>query len=458
MGVQSRRMLVAARALALLSVAALAPLTTWAGTTPPAAAAEDASPQPNIVVILTDDQSPDMFDAMPLTQASLLDQGVTFSNGISPTSLCCPARAALLHGTYSRTNGVWSNGGPLGGWSAFSGLESQTIATAVDAVGYRTGFFGKYLNGWSTPADPVVPAGWDAFSAMRGPAGGGGAYYDYQLVGSAPSESYGANAEDYSTDVLAAKASDFVATTDPSAPFFVVYAPFGPHAPSNAAPRHVGMWPGAPIQPPTNEADMTDKPAFMQTLGPIPNRKLRRTIRKQHESLLSVDEGVHQIIDTLGPERSTNTLFVFLSDNALMNGDHRLLGKYVPYAGATEIPIVMRWDNLLPPGQVDSRIFTIQDVTTTIVEAAGATLPTEGVGYPSGTREGTVVEGIETTKDGFTRPAYCGWRTEQYLYVRYNNGAGEELYDYGVDPDELNNSVADPAYTKTLDQLRAVAQ
>lgn len=48
MGVQSRRMLVAARALALLSAAALAPLTTWAGTTPPAAAAEDASPQPNI--------------------------------------------------------------------------------------------------------------------------------------------------------------------------------------------------------------------------------------------------------------------------------------------------------------------------------------------------------------------------------------------------------------------------
>lgn len=459
MGVQSRQARAAMRVVAMLGAAAVVPLAAWAGTTSSVAQAEETtSPPPNIVVILTDDQGSGMFDAMPLTQASLLDQGVSFSHGISPTSLCCPARAALLNGTYSHTNGVWSNGGPLGGWAAFSGLESQTVATALDAQGYQTGFFGKYLNGWSTPADPVVPAGWDSFAAMRGPAGGGGAYYDYQLLGSAPTESYGTEAAAYSTDVLASKASDFVAATDVAAPFFVIYAPFGPHAPSNAAPRHLGLWPGAPVLPPANEVDISDKPSFMQSLAPIPNRKLRKAVRKQHESLLSVDEGVQQVLTAIGPDRAANTLFVFLSDNSLMNGEHRLLGKYVPYAGATEIPIAMRWDGVLPAGQVDSRIFTIQDVATTIVEAAGATLPTEGVAYPSGAGDGTVVEGIETTKDGFTRPAYCGWRTEQYLYVRYSNGAGEELYDYAVDPDELNNSTADPAYTETLDHLRAVAQ
>ncbi|MCZ3389789.1 MAG: sulfatase-like hydrolase/transferase [Actinomycetia bacterium] len=447
------------RALALLVAAGSVPLIALGGLSTPAAVAGVITPSPpNIVLILTDDQGNDMFGPMPRTRASLLDQGVTFSNGISPTSLCCPARAALLSGTYSHTNGVWTNGPPLGGWQAFSGMESHTVATALDDVGYQTGFFGKYLNGWSSPADPVVPAGWDSFSAMRGPSGAGGAYYDYELVGIGQRESFGATPEDYSTDVLATRASDFVTAADPAAPLFVIYAPYGPHAPSNPAPRHVGTWPTAALQPPANEEDMSDKPAFMQSLAPIPKRKLRRAIRKQNESLISVDEGVQKLIEAVGADRAANTLFVFLSDNALLNGDHRLRGKYVPYEGATEIPIALRWDGVIAPGQVDPRIFTIQDVTTTIVEAAGATLPTEGVSYLSGTRDGTVVEGVETTNDGFTRPAYCGWRTEQYLYVRYSNGAGDELYDYALDPDELDNRATDPSYTKTLGQLRATAQ
>jgi arylsulfatase A-like enzyme len=293
---------------------------------------------------------------------------------------------------------------------------------------------------------------------MRGASGGGGAYYSYDLLGTGSPESFGTAPEDYSSDVLAAKASDFVTGSDPGSPFFVVYAPFGPHAPSNPAPRHVGTWSTAALQPPANEADMSDKPAFMQSLPLLPNRQLRRAIRKQNESLMAIDEGVQRLIDAVGPDRAANTLFVYLSDNALLNGDHRLLGKYVPYEGATEIPIVLRWDGVIPAGQVDPTIFTIQDVTTTIIEAAGATLPTEGHGYLSGTRDGTVVEGVAVNTTGIARPAYCGWRTEQYLYVRYSNGSGEELYDYAVDPHELDNRAADPSYTDTLGQLRAIAQ
>ena len=283
-------------------------------------------------------------------------------------------------------------------------------------------------------------------------------YYDYSLLGTEPVEQFGSEPTDYSTDVVAKRAVDFITGADPATPLFAVFAPYGPHAPFHSAPRHAGLWPKERLQAPANEADISDKPAFMQALLPLPTPKLRRITRKQHETLLSVDEAVRQIYDALGPDRAANTLFVLLSDNGLMNGDHRLLGKYVPYAGATEIPLLMRWDGVIEAGQVNSRVFTIQDVTTTIVEAAGASLPTEGVGYLSPPRDGTVLEGIETTKDGFTRPAYCGWRTERYLYVRYSNGAGEELYDYDVDPAELDNRVTDPAYAETLEQLRATAQ
>jgi N-acetylglucosamine-6-sulfatase len=111
------------------------------------------------------------------------------------------------------------------------------------------------------------------------------------------------------------------------------------------------------------------------------------------------------------------------------------------------------------PASLDSRVITIQDVTATIVDAAGAALPTEGVSYlTDAERTGSVVEGIETTKDGFTRPAYCGWRTKRYLYVRYSDGAGEELYDYDLDPAELDNRADDPAYADVAAALRDTSE
>lgn len=447
------------RRLGLSLAACLAPLIVWSGLAVPAAVANvTPPPTPNIVLILTDDQGDDMFGPMPLVRSEILDRGVTFRNGVSPTPLCCPARAALLTGTYAHTNGVWTNQPRLGGWATFADREGQTLATALDAAGYQTGFFGKYLNGWSKPAESVVPPGWDSFAAMRGSAGGAGAYYNYQLRGTGPEETFGSAASDYSTDVLAEKSSSFISSTDPADPFFVVYAPYGPHGPSTPAPRHDGTLTRSELQPSVNEADMSDKPAFMAQLPLLPNRKLRRMIRDQKESLRSVDDGVQQLVEAVGPDRVANTLFVFLSDNALMNGDHRLLGKYVPYKGATAIPIAMRWDNVITPGQIEQRVFTLQDVATTIIEAAGATLPTEGVSYLSGKRKGTVVEGVQASTTGIIRPAYCGWRTKRYLYVRYSDGAGEELYHYAVDPHELDNKATDPAYAAKRSQFRATAR
>ena len=65
-----------------------------------------------------------------------------------------------------------SNGG---GWKSFvpSG-KSQTLATALDAEGYRTALVGKYLNGWGEGGD-IVPPGWDDFIAFHVPR-----YYNFK--------------------------------------------------------------------------------------------------------------------------------------------------------------------------------------------------------------------------------------------------------------------------------------
>jgi arylsulfatase A-like enzyme len=442
-----------ARSRALIAAFAIALSVLGPAHSGDVASAQAAvAPAPNVVVILTDDMGTDLMDALRKTNDLLVDHGTTFTNAIVPTSLCCPARAAFLTGTYAHTNGVWSNEPPLGGWSVFQPSESQTIATALDAVGYRTGYFGKYLNGWGDPGE--VPAGWDQFGATRRVRS---VYYNYEILGTDPLEAHGRTEQDYSTDVYAQRTADFIASTPPEEPFFTVFAPHAPHGPFTSAPRYKGTWPPEQVVPPANEKDMSDKPTFMQSLPLLDRKHLNSTQRKQHEVLLPVDDAVQQIVDAVGESRMSQTLFVFTSDNGLLNGDHRLQGKNAPYQGSTEIPLVMRWDGVIDERALTTRLFTMQDLTATIVEASGASLPTEGISWLSGRRDGSVVEAIEIQTTGIVRPAYCGWRTSRYLYVRYSNGAGEELYDYAADPAELRNAIDKPEYAAVADQMRANA-
>src|SRR3954454_19070654 len=71
---------------------------------PAVASAETDPAPPNVVVILTDDMRTDEMAALRKTNDLLVAHGTTFTHAIAPTSLGCPARAALLTGTYSHTN------------------------------------------------------------------------------------------------------------------------------------------------------------------------------------------------------------------------------------------------------------------------------------------------------------------------------------------------------------------
>ena len=82
-----------------------------------------AAPQPNVLVILTDDQR---WDALGVVQRELGDQalfpwfqtphldrlaaeGARFANAFVTTSLCSPSRASLLSGRYARRHQVLNN-------------------------------------------------------------------------------------------------------------------------------------------------------------------------------------------------------------------------------------------------------------------------------------------------------------------------------------------------------------
>jgi arylsulfatase A-like enzyme len=441
-----------------LVLAALAPgdLSLPAGTVATSHA------RPNVVLIVTDDQRADTLAGMTKVNTLLADKGVRFANGMVPTSLCCPSRSTILTGLYAHHTRVFGNGdvggARFGGWAQFHrrGMEYRTIATALADRGYRTGFFGKYLNDFSRLSpDGYTPPGWDVFTAFKYSRG---AYFGYRLT---DGTYHGISPRDYSTDVLARRSTRFVRNTPDDQPLFLMFAPYGPHSPYIPAPRdldRVATMPSAlaPAMVTTGHAaDPLDTlPRWQRGRQALPG-DAEATWRGQTATLLAVDDAVASLVRTLRrEERERDTLFVFMSDNGYLWGEHGIVGKDNPYDGAARVPLVVRWDGHSQAGVVDDRLALNVDIAGTIAAATGASMRTDGLDLLGATtRHGFPLEAMAGYRH---RPAYCGWRTADHMYVRYATGR-TELYDYRTDPYEQHNLAGDPAVTDLQNQMRAQA-
>ena len=142
--------------------------------------AQEPPTPPSVLVVVTDDQPTATVRRMPFLNNA---PGMTrFDSFYANNPLCCPTRATLLTGLYSHHTGVETN------LVADRFDASSTLATWLQARGYVTGLYGKYLNDY--PWDKgrtYVPAGWDGWAAFAGDAG----YYDYTLVSPSGRRHYG---------------------------------------------------------------------------------------------------------------------------------------------------------------------------------------------------------------------------------------------------------------------------
>jgi N-acetylglucosamine-6-sulfatase len=445
-----RLALLASGALVLSALAVGSPAEVAAAgpTSPPAA---QPATRPNVVLILTDDQRFDTLSGMPNVQRLLAQQGTTYTRAMVPTSLCCPSRATILTGLYAHTSRLFGNGdvggARYGGWRRFHrlGLEKRTLGPALQAAGYRTALIGKYLNffGRYSPAG-YRPPGWDTFSAFMSSHG---SYYAYRL---SDGTSHGLEPQDYSTDVLASHATEFISSTPVDQPLFLYFAPFGPHAPYTPAPRHVGTLAGnlTPYTAATLHQRLRSMPVWMQNRRHFTQDEVDQTRQPQLEALMSIDEAVGSIVASLQQgNRDRDTLFVFMSDNGYFWGEHTIIGKDAPYDASTRIPMVIRWDGHTPPASTSGRIVLNVDIARTIAAATGASMRTDGLDILGATtRKGFVLEAM----DGYNyRPAYCGWRTRNRMFVQWDTGE-KELFDYRLDPAESTNL----AYRKSWRPVR----
>jgi len=456
----------------LTSIAGLV-FAVWITTVPSPAVhrGELSRNRPNIVFIITDDQDIGTVQFMPRLNALLAARGVTFTNMFVTTPQCCPSHVSVLTGLYPHNSGVLNNWYPTGGFQRFFELggENSTIATWLQAAGYRTARFGKYLTEYETTT--YVPPGWSEWYAFYG----SGKYFNYTLNENGAQVAYGADPADYSVDVLAQKVIDFIdrASDDP---FFVFFAPAAPHGdnvpngPATPAPRHKGMFAGmqAPRPPSFNEADVSDKPPAISSL-PLLTADQITAIDSEYqtrlESLQSVDEAVESIVNRLAAlGKLENTYLIFTSDNGYHLGEHRLRnGKTQVYEEDIRVPLIVRGPRVPSAATRDHLVVNI-DFAPTIAKLAhvGPGHSVDGQPFvelfddhppsPEKWRKDFLIEVYRRLPPLGNGDAIRAVRNRNgVLYAEYDSGP-RELYDLTWDPYQLDSQhdVAPSGHLKQL--------
>ena len=214
---------------------ALATVFALAALAGPAAAEAAPVERPNIVVIMTDDQTLESMRVMGGVKRSLAAEGTTFERAFVSNALCCPSRATLFSGQYSHNHGVIGNQPPDGGYERLD--KSNWLPVWLQRAGYRTVHIGKFLNRYGIRNPVEMPAGWSEWYASVDPSTY--SFYGYTLNENGLLNTYGLdfNPIYYSTDYYAERALSVVRRMgDTRTPFFLSLAFLAPHSggPSDA--------------------------------------------------------------------------------------------------------------------------------------------------------------------------------------------------------------------------------
>ena len=331
-------------------------------------------PRPNIVFVLADDLDWSLVPYMPEVQRLQRD-GVTLEQFVVSASLCCVSRASILTGRYPHNTRVLTNSPPAGGYLAWTyyGNAARSFAVPLAAAGYRTGMFGKYLNGYgaNVPPDP----GWTDWLA------GSDAYFgfDYDLSDNGFPVRFAGAPTDYATDVVARGGVRFIRESVAAGrPFMVELGDVHAASPGGAGAQARAAVPGsgAARWRARSGARSTTRRAGSGSAARSPapissscasasagaSGRSRRSTRCSARSARTLDE--------LGV--AGNTYVVFTSDNGYHLGQYRLThGKRTPYDADIRVPTVIAGPGL-PAAVASTALASNVDFAPTFLHWAGA--------------------------------------------------------------------------------------
>jgi len=434
----------------LLLLGALIPTTT----TSAAERKPLAGSRPNIVLVITDDQGygPVGRHGHPWIKTPNLDalfgSSTRFTRFlVSPT--CAPTRSALMTGRHPMRNGVTHT---LYERERMT-LDAITLPQALKEAGYTTGIFGKWHLGDQEPYQPHNRGFDEAF--IHG-AGGIGQAYNCSCA-DAPGNKYFnpvirhngkfVKTEGFCTDVFFTAGLGWIKRVkDGDQPFFAYITTNAPHGPF--------------IAPPKNEERF-------KALG------FNERQAGFYGMIENIDENVGRMLRKLDEwQLMDETVILFMSDNGMTgNGAGRgVLGKTPDGEpmkmynagmkglkgsvdeGGVRVPLFVRWDGRIEPGQEIDRITAHLDIFPTLAALAGAKIPdkqVEGrnllplIENPDAEWEDRYLYTHKGRWPTGSEPNKHQWQNFAVRNQRFRLVGGNQLYDMVEDPGQTTNVIDD---------------
>jgi arylsulfatase A-like enzyme len=370
-------------------------------------AARDGA-RPNILFILTDDQTHRSVSAYPEAYPwvrtphtdRLAREGMRFAPAYIGSN-CIPARANLLTGLHA--TGIQS-------------LRPSVLATRKDQVpdywprffrkhGYHTAHIGK----WHTDGHMGYGVDWDFQKVWSRLVGGREYNLNYQLDQFISTN--GAEAVltgGYPTDNYTQWAVEYIRGQhrDPGKPWYLWLCYDAPHGPFLPAERHRQDYPNVDVPTPADiYPPRPGKPSYMQKVAtwvPGPDgvpvmrdshyradgvldrhrerldfpRTLPDWVRLYHQTVSALDEAVGTLLRTLEETgQRDNTLVVFTSDQGLAIGQHGFFDKHAPYDANIVAPLIVSFPGRIPANTVCDVPVTGVDLIPTFFRFAGIEPP-----------------------------------------------------------------------------------
>lgn len=376
--------------------------------------------QPNVVMILTDDQgwgdlSLNGNSNLATPHIDRLAAKGTVLDKFYVQPVCAPTRAEMLTGRWYPRTGVhgvtrreeWMN------------LDEVTMGDVFKGGGYATGCFGKWHNGSAYPYHPNG-RGFDEFYGFC--CGHWGHYFDSTLEHNGEPVRAGG----YINDAVAEHALKFI-DANQDAPFLCYVAFNTPHSPFQVPDKWYEKFANRELamrhrEPKKEETEKT------------------RCVLAMCEN---IDWNVGRIVDRvqdLGLER--DTIFVYFSDNGpntwRWNGNMRGKKGYTDEGGVRS-PCLVAWPGAIPAGKETGKVAGAIDLLPTLCALTGVAPPER----PLDGRSLTPLL-LDTEAPWPDRAIFAHSPNNRFTSIR------TQQYRAGGNAKGLFDMVADPAQRKDL--------
>jgi len=331
--------------------------------------------RPNVVIIIADQFRGDFIGAngqnpMGVTPNldAMAERGVCMQNAVTNQPLCSPSRACLFTGKYATETGVWKLG---------LGLrpDAVTLATILRGEGYTTNYIGKWHlapNSHSKPEShgnvpPEYRGGfkdlWEASNELENTShpyegtiwDGDGKPMHFKDI--------------YRVDYLTDLAVRFLKQRQEK-PFLLVVSQLEPHFQNDANA----------FLPPKGYIERYQNPFAPKDLRFFPG-DWQAQLPGYYGDCKRIDESVGTILKTLAEENlEENTIVLFISDHGCHFRTRNEEYKRSPHESSIHIPLIMQGPGLNQSRKV-SEVVSMVDVTPTLLDAVGVTVPASMSGH-----------------------------------------------------------------------------